>query len=69
MYMHSINTSTNYTKITNMWRHCNCPYKHINAHAFLNTAARILYSVRYSDAKVQDFLATEPINKRCIACY
>lgn len=41
----------------------------IYAHAFLNSAVRILYSVCYSDAKVQSFLATEPIRKRCITCY
>jgi len=49
-----------------------CPkvVKHpVYAHAFLNSAVRILYSVCYSDAKVQDFLATEPISKRCITCY
>jgi hypothetical protein len=67
--MHSINTSTNCTKITSMWRCCNCPYKQIYTHAFLNSAVKTVYSVCYSDAKVQDFLATEPISKRCITCY
>ena len=55
MHIYSINTSTNYIKITSMWRR-----------ELLNSAVRILYNVCYSDAKVHGYVTTEPIGREVL---